>query len=143
MSVDYEATGQFGINPPLQGPTHDWRGATGEWRPTVRCSHCDTWNDAEDSRCDACDSLLRSPEQLMEQHGDRLDQFARQYPTDGGDVDVMVIQISVPGQGIRRSPIVLQPGQVDWLDDLLKDELTTARNAHPDGDNRCGHCEGD
>ncbi|WP_332010545.1 hypothetical protein [Streptomyces anulatus] len=82
--------------------------------------------------------------------GKALAELAGTYPTDADDAETATLSLTAddedqaPGhlQWLQTSAIRLQPGQLQWLTQLVERELATARNAHADGNGRCGHCEG-
>lgn len=82
--------------------------------------------------------------------GKALAELAGDYPTDADGTETATLSLTAddedqaPGhlQWLQTSAIRLQAGQLQWLTQLVERELATARNAHADGNGRCGHCEG-
>ncbi|MCQ4045805.1 hypothetical protein ACFOSC_27685 [Streptantibioticus rubrisoli] len=71
-----------------------------------------------------------------------LQQLVDDYPTDDAvSVVLTVTDLDEPGRG-EPIDIKLQPGQAAWLTSLVMDEGATCRNAHPGGNDQCGHCRG-
>ncbi|MFH8257901.1 hypothetical protein [Streptomyces roseolus] len=69
--------------------------------------------------------------------------LATEYPTDAYDTITLPLQIgAASGAAGIPAPVPLQPGQLEWLADLVERELNTVRHAHSDGDGHCGHCGG-
>ncbi|MGK4586064.1 hypothetical protein [Kitasatospora sp. HPMI-4] len=67
-----------------------------------------------------------------------LQHLMEEYPTDPEDTGPATVLTLAGAQGA----VELQPGQVQWLLGLVMDESATNRNAHVDGNQQCGHCEG-
>ncbi|GLX06755.1 hypothetical protein [Microbispora sp. NBRC 16548] len=69
-----------------------------------------------------------------------LAEFVETYPTEDhlpGEVYPLTLTNPISGQAWT---ILLQPGQVTWLETLIRKEMVTSREAHPDGTGECGHC---
>ena len=49
------------------------------------------------------------------------------------------LTLTDPDSGCTRT-ILLQPGHIDWLARLVRDELTTCREAHAGRSGACEHC---
>ncbi|GLX06754.1 hypothetical protein [Microbispora sp. NBRC 16548] len=60
------------------------------------------------------------------------------YPTDSPAAPVYPLTLTDPASGRART-ILLQPGQVAWLAELVRAELTTCHEAQG-GTGACGHC---
>lgn len=86
----------------------------------------------------------------LEKLGKALAELAGAYPTEPDDAETATLSLAAddedqaPGhlQRLITSAIRLQPGQLQWLTQVVERELATARNSHSDGNGRCGHCEG-
>ena len=86
----------------------------------------------------------------LEKLGKALADLAGAYPTDPDNAETATLALTAddedqaPGrlQRLFMSAIRLQPGQLQWLAQVVERELATARNSHVDGNGRCGHCEG-
>lgn len=61
------------------------------------------------------------------------------YPTDADDAERATLTLEAGGQ---QHVVRLQPGQVEWLTHLVRDEDGSCRNAHADGTGACEHCRG-
>ncbi|MFI1869682.1 hypothetical protein [Streptomyces jumonjinensis] len=70
-----------------------------------------------------------------------LQELAQEYPTDPVGTATVAVTVTDPTTG-EQHQAQLQPGQIEWLTSLVRDELTTAQAAHSDGTGRCGHCTG-
>ncbi|MGI5162723.1 hypothetical protein [Microbispora sp. CA-102843] len=81
------------------------------------------------------------PEDLGQAQGlaAALAELVETYPTDDPTAPAYPLTLTDPDSGRART-ILLQPGQVDWLARLVRDELTTCREAHVGGSGACGHC---
>jgi len=63
---------------------------------------------------------------------DAIAELADTYPTDADhEVEAVLVVQDVDGRQLGHA-ITLQPGQVVWLTDLVRRELTLCRLAHPD-----------
>ncbi|MFE7118530.1 hypothetical protein ACFU99_24245 [Streptomyces sp. NPDC057654] len=70
-----------------------------------------------------------------------LAKLAEEYPTDPEDTPLVTVTVTNPATG-EQHQVSTQPGQLDWVTALVRDELDTVRNAHCDGSGYCGHCRG-
>ncbi|MFM9735175.1 hypothetical protein [Streptomyces niveiscabiei] len=61
------------------------------------------------------------------------------YRTDADDAERATLTLEAGGQQHVVRP---QPGQVEWLARLVRDEDASFRNAHADGTGVCEHCRG-
>ncbi|MFD7661260.1 hypothetical protein [Streptomyces sp. NPDC059788] len=68
-----------------------------------------------------------------------LAELADEYPTDPEGATPMIVTVTDPATG-EQHPLPIQPGQLDWVTDLVRNELDTHRAAHSDGTGYCGHC---
>ncbi|MET9676388.1 hypothetical protein ABZY68_25335 [Streptomyces sp. NPDC006482] len=64
-----------------------------------------------------------------------------EYETDPEGTPSMRLTVKATGTGEERE-VLIEPGQLGWVTDLIRDELDSFRNAHSDGTGRCGHCRG-
>ncbi|MFI5987092.1 hypothetical protein ACIBEA_40285 [Streptomyces sp. NPDC051555] len=87
-----------------------------------------------------------------EQLAKALAQLADEYPTDSESAEPVTLSLdtdhALPARQQTGRPhwleqlaVQLQPGQVQWLAQLVERELATVRNAHSDGSGKCAHCE--
>ncbi|MEW1548433.1 hypothetical protein [Streptomyces tsukubensis] len=66
-----------------------------------------------------------------------LTELVDEYPTDpAGTVPVIVTVIALTAG--EQHQVLVEPGQLDWLTTLVRDELDTCRAAHSDGTGDCG-----
>ncbi|MGW5929336.1 hypothetical protein ACWF2L_24260 [Streptomyces anulatus] len=61
------------------------------------------------------------------------------YPTD--PEGTVIVTVTDPATG-EQHPVPIEPGQLDWVTALVRGELNTMRNSHPDESGYCGHCLG-
>ncbi|MFD3907829.1 hypothetical protein ACFXOL_11030 [Streptomyces californicus] len=70
-----------------------------------------------------------------------LAELADGYPTDPEGTARLTLTVTDPVTG-EQHPVLVEPGQLDWVTALVRGELETCRNAHSDGNGHCGHCRG-
>ena len=61
------------------------------------------------------------------------------YPTDDEGAERLTLALESGGE---RLVVRLQPGQAEWLTNLVKHEEESCRNAHEYGTGVCAHCRG-
>ncbi|MFJ8855205.1 hypothetical protein [Streptomyces sp. NPDC102437] len=70
-----------------------------------------------------------------------LTELASEYPTDPEGTALLTVTVTDPATG-EQHLVPIEPGQLEWVTRLVRDELDTCRNAHSDGSGHCGHCRG-
>ncbi|WP_371793016.1 hypothetical protein OG285_32310 [Streptomyces sp. NBC_01471] len=70
-----------------------------------------------------------------------LAELADGFPTDPEGTALVTVTITNPMTG-EQYPVPIEPGQLDWVTTLVRGELDTMRNSHPDESGYCGHCQG-
>ncbi|WP_405749313.1 hypothetical protein OG232_04305 [Streptomyces sp. NBC_01411] len=70
-----------------------------------------------------------------------LAKLADGYPTDPEGTALVTVTVTDPGTG-EQHQVPIEPGQLDWVTTLVRGELDTMRNSHPDESGYCGHCRG-
>ncbi|MFF4607770.1 hypothetical protein ACFY12_34155 [Streptomyces sp. NPDC001339] len=70
-----------------------------------------------------------------------LAELADGYPTDPEGTPLLTVTVINATTG-EQHQVPIEPGQLDWVTSLVRGELDTFRNAHPDEDGTCGHCRG-
>ncbi|MEU7156038.1 hypothetical protein AB0A98_06275 [Streptomyces chrestomyceticus] len=70
-----------------------------------------------------------------------LGEMADGYPTGPEGTAPVIVTVTGPATG-EQHQVSIEPGQLDWVAALVRDELDTVRAAHSDGNGYCGHCRG-
>ncbi|MFJ9901196.1 hypothetical protein ACIQPR_48655 [Streptomyces sp. NPDC091280] len=70
-----------------------------------------------------------------------LAELADGYPTDPKGTAHLTVAVTDP-RSCMQHQVPIEPGQLDWLTILVRGELDTMRNSHPDESGCCGHCRG-
>ncbi|MFJ5071713.1 hypothetical protein ACIQC7_35385 [Kitasatospora sp. NPDC088556] len=73
--------------------------------------------------------------------GQALAELTDGYPTDSEGTVPVIVTVTDPATG-EQYPVPIEPGQLDWVTALVRDELDTFRAAHSDESGYCGHCRG-
>ncbi|MFJ9167311.1 hypothetical protein ACIRPK_34065 [Kitasatospora sp. NPDC101801] len=73
--------------------------------------------------------------------GAALGRLFGEYPTDPPEAPVTAV-VTVAGPDGSSTTVELTAGQLVWLQELVENEETDCRNAHPDQSGICGHCQG-